>query len=196
MTVHIAIAYALTGAICATLALRYREALAPDSFDMALLCLVWPLYGPLMLLRGAAPGTATPTPGGSLAELLPDLEDAALLEQQLDRARNKVGDIDQLLLQTEFDREHACWHRQNLLDAGQEQAAARVDARLANIDRLHGLRARYAEQLAEIEELLVQLRLQAAVVRLSGWDDDSRELVTTLLARVEGLDALMEEGML
>lgn len=177
-------------------AIHERQRLGTDVIDVLLLCLVWPLYLPLLWLRTANGGDGAGTPAPSISGLLGHMDGAAALSEQMARARQNVKTIDALLMETEFNREHAHWHKQKLMDAGQTQAALRVDARLANIERLHTLRSRYAEQLAEIEELVVQLRLQAAVVRLSGRDDESRQLMDALVARVQSLDVLMEEGML
>ena len=65
---------------------------------------------------------------------------------------------------------------------------------MQNIRRLRAIRDRYARELDEVGELLAQLTTQVEVVRLAGSADASAaDLVRELLARVEGLDEMLDD---
>ena len=84
--------------------------------------------------------------------------------------------------------------QRTLAERGEEVAAAAARSRLQNIRRLRKLRDRFTRELLEVGELQAQLRTQAEVVRLLGSGEDGREeLVAELVARVEGLDAVLDD---
>ena len=68
-----------------------------------------------------------------------------------------------------------------------------VGQRLQLIERLARMRERFAREITQISELLTQLELQAEVIRLSGGDDPTQELVDELMIRVQSLDELLDE---
>jgi hypothetical protein len=58
------------------------------------------------------------------------------------------------------------------------------------------MREQFGKEINQISELLTQLRIQAEVVRIAGAsDDDTRELVGELVARIQGLDELLDEEL-
>ena len=173
--------------------------------DSALLFLLWPLYGPFLVLQSAPVAAATHgesaflaamrgAAGTPLANLLPDEPTARALARRLRAAGSRVAEIDALLARPEFS-EDAVRRRQESLRAkpGSERALSTTEHRLQNIARLRSLRNRFATELDEVEELLAQLTTQAEVVRLAGeLDAGSAQLVRELVHRVEGLDEFLE----
>lgn len=202
----------------ATSAGRGRMAVA----DAVLLGLLWPLYGPFLLMRSdddapvdgpaarpearevaflSALRRARQTPLGAV---LPDEATARALAQRLRVAAAKVAEIDGLLAQPVFDEDDV---RRRLDDltarAASEWAVATARMRLQNIHRLRALRHRFAAELDEVGELLVQLTTQAEVLRLAGpaapsasveAPGDVADLVRELVSRVEGLDQMLDDG--
>jgi hypothetical protein len=198
-----AVLYLLIGAGCA-LAFVLRSSGARHPADAALLLAVWPLYAPFLL------STETVAPGGGrrsdfleaiqrasgtpLASLLPSAETAAGLNARVVAAEHRVAEIEHLLSQPDFDEGAALTRSQDLEARGESLAASIAATRARNIRQLVQLRDRFRRELSEINELLAQLRLQAELVRLAGAaDGGSREVVQTLLARVDGLGAILEE---
>jgi hypothetical protein len=55
------------------------------------------------------------------------------------------------------------------------------------------MRDRFQREVTEIDELLVQLRVQSEVIRFAGVDANTRELMEVVVSRVEGLDAMLTE---
>ena len=197
----------------ATSAGRGRMAVA----DAALLGLLWPLYGPFLLMRSDEDGPedgpaarevaflgalrrARQTPLGAV---LPDETSARALAQRLRVAAAKVAEIDRLLAQPVFAEEDVRRRLDELTArAASEWAVATARMRLQNIHRLRALRHRFASELDEVGELLVQLTTQAEVLRLAGpapagadeGPGDVAELVRELVSRVEGLDQMLDDG--
>lgn len=199
--------------------------------DAVLLGLLWPLYGPFLLMRSdddAPVGGAAARPEARpearevaflsalrrarqtpLGAVLPDEATARALAQRLRVAAAKVAEIDGLLAQPVFDEDDV---RRRLDDltarAASEWAVATARMRLQNIHRLRALRHRFAAELDEVGELLVQLTTQAEVLRLAGpaapsasgpggsidASGDPAELVRELVSRVEGLDQMLDDG--
>jgi hypothetical protein len=202
----------------ATSAGRGRMAVA----DAVLLGLLWPLYGPFLLMRSDddAPASgpearpearevaflsalrrARQTPLGAV---LPDEATARALAQRLRVAAAKVAEIDGLLAQPVFDEDDVRRRLEDLTArAASEWAVATARMRLQNIHRLRALRHRFAAELDEVGELLVQLTTQAEVLRLAGpaapsasveAPGDVADLVRELVSRVEGLDQMLDDG--
>jgi hypothetical protein len=169
--------YALAGAACAVAAAGRGQA----RLDLALLVLLWPLYGPFLL---AHQGTAAGLPhtrerdlaralrrvaGTPLARLLPDRATVRALGRALRAAALRVREIDELL--------------------------ARPGMKAELTRQLEGLRARFAGRLGEVDALLAQLSTQVEVLRLVGpTEAPGEELVGELVTRVEALGELLEEG--
>jgi hypothetical protein len=147
-----------------------------------------------------------------LGAVLPDEATARALAQRLRVAAAKVAEIDGLLAQPVFDEEDV---RRRLDDltarAASDWAVSTARMRLQNIHRLRALRHRFAAELDEVGELLVQLTTQAEVLRLAGpatpgsrpggaidafgdASGDPAELVRELVSRVEGLDQMLDDG--
>jgi hypothetical protein len=190
---------------------RGRTAVA----DAALLGLLWPLYGPFLLMRSGEDGPvdepaarevaflgalrrARQTPLGAV---LPDETSARALAQRLRVAAAKVAEIDALLAQPVFDEDDVRRRLDELTArAASDWALATTRMRLQNIHRLRALRHRFASELDEVGELLVQLTTQAEVLRLAGpataaeTPGDMADLVRELVSRVEGLDQMLDDG--
>jgi hypothetical protein len=196
--------------------------------DAVLLGLLWPLYGPFLLMRGDAEGAATGAAHGPAAQevaflgalrrarqtplgaVLPDEATARALAQRLRVAAAKVAEIDGLLAQPVFDETDVRRRLDELTArAASEWAVATARMRLQNIHRLRALRHRFAAELDEVGELLVQLTTQAEVLRLAGpavagpasgpagdvalSSGGVAELVRELVSRVEGLDQMLDD---
>lgn len=193
--------YALVGVGCALAARRRGQGL----IDIALALVLWPLWMPVLFAGAAGASvddderrfqdTLDALSGGPLASLLPDRATVRLLSKRLALAGERVREIDRLLLAPEFSEADARARLERFRAQGDERAAAAAQSRAQNIARMRQLRDRFAREIEEIRELLGQLRVQAEVVRLSGAaDSGSRELVGTILARVDGLDSVLAEG--
>ena len=186
-TVELMLAYGAVGIACAvTLVFVARGRWG----DAALLAVFWPLYGPFLIL-----GSMTPrTDNAFMQRLLPDKVTVEKLNERLHLAQGKVEEIDRLLKREEFSRVEVEKRHKTLVASGDQRAAASANARLENIGRLQRLRERFSRELTELDELLAQLRVQAEVVRLAGSaDEETRELVSEIVCRVEGLDLILAE---
>ena len=156
--------------------------------DAALLFAFWPLYGPFLLLGRSQSDRP------ALASLVVGEEAVRALEARLEKAQDKVREIDTLLQRNDFSVAEAKTRYDELADRGDERAAASAKARLENIHRLVRLRERFERELTEIDELMAQLRVQSEVVRIAGGaDDGTSELVHEIGCRVEVLDSLLAE---
>lgn len=221
--VPLAVLYALVGAGCAVAWLAARSGRAAlaggrrlrGTADAVLLACLWPLYGPFLLLLDT--GAELPEPGAEAAFLaalrragetplgavLPDQAAARDLAARLRVAAAKVREIDDILAQPAFDEADA---RRRLAAlrarAASDCAISTATMRLHNIHRLRTLRNRFGTELDEVGELIIQLTTQAEVVRLAGTPEDVApgtpvaELVAELVARVEGLDEVLDDRVL
>lgn len=203
----LAILYTVIGVGCVAARLAWRARPRGRVSDSALLLGLWPLYGPFLLLSlqgDSAAGSdsevsflvalrkAGETP---LGQVLPDQATARALAARLRVAAGKVDEIDALLTRPEFHEDDAIARRDALkARSASECAISTATMRVQNIRRLRALRDRFANELDEVGELLVQLTTQAEVVRLAGAPDDSvAELVRELVSRVEGLDEMLDD---
>jgi hypothetical protein len=198
--------YAIIGCVAAMLA--FGQGRMGALADAALLLLFWPLYGPFYLMQNqrkdavpsdreaaflAAIRRASGTPLGSL---LPDWPTARALARRLRVAGRKVQELDTLLERPDFSESGAA-ARLSSLETSRASATALSSAgmRLGNIRRLHSLRNRFARELDEVGELVVQLTAQAELLRIERTAEPSgNELVAELLSRVEGLDQILDDG--
>lgn len=200
----LAVLYVIVGTGCVVARLsrgtrpRYRIS------DSILLLSLWPLFGPFLLMHGRPDASereveflfALRRVGDTpLGAALPDAEARAALGARLRVAGVKVREIDRILARPEFDEPHARSRLQAMRErAASETALATASMRVQNIHRLRALRNRFANELDEISELLMQLSTQAEVVRLAGSADcSSRELVQELVMRVEALDSMLDD---
>ena len=210
---QLGILYILLGVGCVVALLVMRRGQA-RILDLALLAVAWPLYAPFILARDmeeadfSAPKAHEPSGGqdlldalrraggAPLAQLLPDVATGQRLAARLDVATRRVDAIDALLGQEQYSERLAVERQQQLLASGDARAAAMVDSRLQIIRRLRKMREQFGKEINQISELLTQLRIQAEVVRIAGAsDDDTRELVGELVARIQGLDELLDEEL-
>lgn len=195
--------YVLVGGGCAVTLVAVRGRGGPALFDAAILVPLWPLYGPFLVVQGAplrVDGTASAellrslakARGTPMAAFLPDEAAGRALAHRVRSAGERIAEIDALLAQPEFSESDALARAEAFRDKDERVAAAALE-RARNIRRLRALRDRFSRELDQVAELLQQLRIQAEVVRLAGASDHGvRELVQELLARVEGLDEVME----
>jgi hypothetical protein len=131
--------------------------------------------------------------GTPLAELLPERSEAQALELRLEAAVRRLTEADRLLAQPEFSEEAILERSRELARQGDHLAAGLARLRLDHIARVRGLRDQLGNDLEEIRELLVELRLQADAVRRSGvCKAGARALVAELLGRVEALKQTRE----
>jgi hypothetical protein len=180
--VDLALLYGVVGAGCAVVALACRRPV-----DALLLLPLWPLYGPFALTRSPAP------PASPLRVLLPEPSMIEALERRVAEGGRRVAEIAATLDRPEFSERDAA-ARVAELEAG-APSAAHARSRLDNIRRLAALRRSFELELEEASELLAQLTTQAEVVRLVGAQPGTRELVTDIAARVEGLDHMLAEEL-
>lgn len=209
---ELVLVYGLVGVGC-VVAVFVRSPASRTPLDGLLLFAMWPLYTPFALMsfgagaHRASPRLAANSRAGAfvaaldrarstpLAELLPDAAAAAALSERLDNAESRVAEIDRLLDDPDFDEAAAAERRAAFEAAGDRFGASTAASRIQNIARLRRMRDHYDRELRQIEELLSQLRTQAEVVRLAGaMDDGTRDLVVDLIARLEGLDEVLDCG--
>ena len=207
--VELGVLYLAVGLGCACALLARRRTRAVPLGDALLLLGFWPLYGPLLLARlPDLPGVATAevaflatldharrTPLGGL---LPAPGEVRHLARRLAVAAGKVEEGDALLARPELSEPDALARLEDLKRRGASDTALRsATMRIQNIRRLRQLRDRFARELDEVSELLAQLAAQAEVVRLAGAPDAATEdLVCELVARVESLDAILDDEAL
>lgn len=198
--------YVLVGAGCGIAVVALRGVRAPALLDAAIVVPLWPLYGPFLLAaRAGAAGVGEAAAsdellralakvrGTPVAAFLPDEDGARVLARRVALAGERIAEIDALLVQPEFSESDALARHEAYRERDARVAAAALE-RVKNIRRLRALRDRFSRELDQVAELLKQLRIQAEVVRLAGATGDAgvRELVGELLARVEGLDEVMD----
>lgn len=171
------VAYVACGVGCALVLRR-------TWLDAALLLLCWPLYAPFLWPDG---------PAADLADVLPG-DEARRLQERIGLARRRAARIDALLETPDFDATATRERVETLRAAGHEGAAEVAQRNLRHIERLVRARTRAAAELAEVDELLRQIRTQAAVIRLSGGAATS--LVDALVERVESLDEVLDDELL
>lgn len=200
---ELALLYVLVGGGCAITFLAVRGRSGPAFLDAVILVPLWPLYGPFLLVQAVPAGAEASASaellrslakarGTPMAAFLPDEAAGRALANRVRTAGARIAEIDALLAQPEFSEDDALARAEQFREKDARVAAAALE-RARNIRRLRALRDRFARELDQVAELLQQLRIQAEVVRLAGTSDHGvRELVQELLARVEGLDEVME----
>ncbi len=212
---ELVVAYLLVGGVLAVLRQRYGpdRSLGERLLEAGLLSLLWPLYGPFLLLSAGAPAEAAATQDdlgrtvaerafvgalrrarvAGLTELLPEAGAVERLRLGLRQAEARLADMDELLGRPDFSEEQAATHHEQLLAEGAGPAAAAAHARLEQIRRLLSLRQRQRGRLREIEEMLRQLQVQIELVRLAGGTgEDARAGVASLLSRLQGVSVVLQ----
>lgn len=196
--IDLAIPYGVVGACGALLSLVARE--RPSAADAFLLLVVWPIYAPFVLTRGA--GSTSPPAGGApggtehpLVAVLPDRATLAAVERRLGVARERVVDIARLLARPELCEARARARLTRLeCAAASPDAIAGARARLANIERLRLLQARFEREIEQVGEALMELETQAELVRLVGAEDPAMaDVLRELGARSESLSLMLAE---
>jgi hypothetical protein len=196
---HMAAGYVGVGALLAVAALASRRASAVDAL---LLLGLWPLYGPLLV--GGGGGDDDPqamalvealrrAAGTPLAAALPDEQQARALARRMREGRVRLAELDRVLARPDLDAALATDRVEALQRAGAHPGAvATARRRVHTIRRLRELRARFASELDQVDEVVTQLTAQLELVRFAGCADDAvADLAADLCARVEGLDEVL-----
>lgn len=185
----------LGAAIAAALVLAGRL----GTRDAILVAVLWPVYAPACLLgdhRGEhrlldALRRARRSP---LAAMLPDDAVARRLARRVHEATARLAEFDAMLAHPDFAAEAAARRAQELADRGAVAAATTAQLRVRTLGQLRALRERYRAELDDVGELIAQLVTQAELLRLDAEvPAASVELVSELVARVEGLGDLLAE---
>jgi hypothetical protein len=170
--------YLLAGLACAVAVSASGR--GQDRGDLAMLVLLWPLYGPFVLALGGGHRLRAERDlrralrrlaGTPFARLLPDRTALRALSRSVRAAAARVREIDAVI--------------------------ATVEARSGNpaLAQLQAARARFAGHLDEVDALLARLLTQVEVLRLGGVaDGPGEELVGELVTRVEALGEMLEDG--
>ncbi len=197
---ELAALYAVIGVGCAVVRLLARSARDERLVDAGLLLWFWPLFGPFLLMRVEPIEETDPDEGdfiraleraadSPLGCLLPDRATVRRLGARLRRAQQRLDEITALLSTPQLCEASALARHAELLERGDEQAAATALGRVDKIRTIREMGHRVRRELDQIKELLAQLRIQAEVVRLAGdIDGSTRELTAELLSRIEGMD--------
>jgi hypothetical protein len=190
----LAVPYAVVGAVAALVSMVAggRRSLA----DALLLLVVWPIYAPFVVTRGSGPTVAGPT-GHPLGAVLPDRATLAAVERRLSVAHQRVADIERLLARPELD-EGTARARLDRLEAAASSTGATAGARsrLASIERLRALKARFEREIEQVAEVLIELETQAELVRLAGAEDPAMaDVLRELGARSESLHLMLAEEL-
>lgn len=170
----------------------------PTMPDALLTVTMWPLWGPMSLVRDPKDqreqellGALARAQASPLASVLPDAESARVLASRLREASQRLTELDEVLARPDFDPTAAKQRAKDLESRGATSAAATAELRVRTLGQLRTLRERYRSDLEEVRELVAQLVTQAELVRLQpAATQSSSELVRELVARVEGLSDL------
>jgi hypothetical protein len=119
------------------------------------------------------------------------------LAAQVAEVSGRLEELDDVLSRPTFDLDAAVARRDEMArDPTVASAGALASAalRVQNIERLRELRARFVSEVDDINELLSQLVIQVELVRFVGSaDDGTRDLLSELLVRVEGLGQMLDD---
>lgn len=201
--------YLLVGAGHAVVLVRRKK----NWRDVPLVLITWPLYASLFV-GSPRPPTPSHSPNDdsvnddafkeTLAQTravlemhpLADRRSSELLVTWLHQAVDKVRKSDTLLASPMYDEAEARTRLERVMRGGGEgYALTLARSHLQNIVRLQALNSRYRQLIDDIGQLVVQLRVQTEVAQLC--DDtglDSQRLLTELVSRIEGLDAVMNQA--
>jgi hypothetical protein len=192
--VDLAVAYAGIGAFIALVAIAKRKA---SSIDALLLLGIWPLYAPVLAAGGEsdpreralvdALRRATGTPAG-----LPDEERARALVRRVRDGRARLAELDRVLARADLNAAAAMERVKALEEGGAHPGAiATAQRRVQTIRRMQALRERFAGEIEQVDEVIMQLTAQLELVRFAGTADESAaDLAADLCSRVEALDEL------
>jgi hypothetical protein len=209
--VDLSMLYLVVGGACAVALYRRGRERGREAFLHALLAIpLWPLWGPIAWsgrreppvlgtrasdriepIRAALDEGVQAVAGTPLERLL-NRESAGRILDEVLRVAGRHEELVLLLSRPEFDRESA----ERRLEALERQAAPgstgrmRGSARLhlENVRRLCHFAERDAGALEELSELILALRTQLLLVRLSGSSTEGvGDIVNELWAPLEGL---------
>jgi hypothetical protein len=187
--------YLLVGLGCTLVRMLHRNsATRGERFaDGALLTLLWPLYGPLVL------ASSSPAAARGQVEVHSRLGDGAAvteLEGRLKQCHQRVAEIDVFLASPAFEEEHLTQKKKHYQKEKHQGAAAAAAQQLQAIERLKALRAQLSNQLTEATEVLNQFRIQMELIRLSGRETQTRhaadEAIRELHLTMESLDEILQ----
>ena len=182
-TAELATVYAVIGVLVA--ATWMSQDLRRRWVDAMLLVPLWPIYAPLLWL--SSNGKPAPVCIGG---------EPAHLEAQIAKARGRLTRIDGLLSDGAFNEEQVLARCDALEDDNNPRALHAAKSRLVSIRRLKGLRSRFADELAAIDEVRAQLKVQRALLELADSPRAELEPMTAdLSARAEGLSVLLAEEL-
>jgi hypothetical protein len=212
----LAILYLLAGTGCAVAVWRSERSLGSGLLALVL----WPIWAPVVL-AGQRPSSprrrprATPRPvecnddGETIDDVIADAqraaagtpfetmlngEAAARIANEVERARDKLDALDEVLAQPGFERDALVARLGELQARGANEATLRTARlHLDSVERLVRMRAQQTAALIELEQVLVALRSQLLVARHVGSNGEGVDaIVGDLWARVEGLGEALD----
>jgi hypothetical protein len=207
------ILYLLAGLGCAVAVWRTERSLGSGLLALAL----WPIWAPVVLAKGprkAPRRRARSKPSGaaqreSIEDVIADAQRAAAgtpfetmlnedaarrIANEVERAREKLEALDDVLEQPGFQRDEQVERLDDLQARGANEATLRTARlHLDSVERLGRMRATQAAALIELEQVLVALRSQLLVARHVGSNGEGVDaIVGDLWARVEGLGEALD----
>lgn len=201
--VDLAIIYGVLGVGCAGCIVVVERQEGQVRLHSVLLAItIWPLWAPLALAKAPKQRSViggeeilSPTEalledaiqagaGTAFSDLLPKPA-VDRITTALRRAELRKQELESLLGQPEFDREHA---RQRLLAIGDSRNSASARLHLENIERLHTLKQKSIDTTDELHELLAALRTQLVLARFDTDVKGVDEIVDEVWNRVAGLN--------
>jgi hypothetical protein len=192
----LAVLYLLVGTGCAVaVALVGRASAGRRALDATLVLLLWPIAGPFLLATSAPPSPPQPPPATPAEAMLPDRTSIQALSDRLAAASARVAALDELLLRPDYSEEEAETALRTLVAQGASDVqVTAATMRLGRIKRLRRSRERWAGELEDAAQVLKEVTARAEIVRLAGGPDPSTaELTRDLIARVEGLDEMLDD---
>ena len=189
--------YLLVGVGCtlARMVRRHRATTGEHLVDGALLVLLWPLYGPLIL---GSQSPAAPQGKDDALRLLGDAAPVTALEHRLQQCRQRVAETDALLANPAFEERHLAQKMGHYEKENHQGAAAAAAQQMQAVARLKAVRAQLADQLSEATEVLNQFRIQMELIRLSGRETQTRhaadQAIRELHLRMESLDEILQHA--
>lgn len=182
--------YALVGGGCAALRLAAKP-LENRIGDAVWLILMWPIVGPLLLVRArdeTADAKDTPPSAAPL--------DSEGIAARIDALRARLCQIERLFQEPALREDEARARLLRYEARGNARAATVAAARLAHIGKLRALEAHARDELDALCELHLQLRAQAALLHTFTTTTGGTHLLRELAARVEVLEATLADPAL
>jgi hypothetical protein len=205
--------YAGVGVACAVTLYRRSERTRTSVLNALIAVPLWPIWGPIAWTARPEPSyaggkaserveriraaldEAVELVRGSPLERMLDRESARSIVSEAERLSARNDELVELLSRDEFDAEAAA-RRLEALEAARASPRVCSSARvhLENIRRLRRLAESEARALEELAGLVVALRTELMVVKLSGSSAEGvDDIVRDLSAHIEGLRQATEE---